>query len=77
MSNFGYGPEDKPVRYEFSKRDDDQNESISLSFDMGPDTSWPELVEFFNRFLCACGYIPKKYNNFVVPIDEKEDDLPF
>lgn len=65
-------PEEKPVYFEFIKRDDSYDEVIKVGFNVSEDITWHELVEYFNRFLCACGYIPKEYNQFVKAIESDE-----
>lgn len=65
-------PEEKPVYFEFIKRDDSYDEVITIGFNVSEDITWHELVEYFNRFLCACGYIPKEYNQFVKAIESDE-----
>ena len=33
------------------------------------ETTWPEIIDQFNSFLCSMGYIPRKYNQFVEKIE--------
>lgn len=63
--------DENPVYFEFIKRDGSLDETIKIGFNLPTDVPWRELVEYFNRFLCACGYIPKKYNFFVEAIEDE------
>lgn len=47
----------------------ENNQSTTVSILYDQNAAWPEIIDQFNQFLCSMGYIPRKYNQFVVEID--------
>jgi hypothetical protein len=58
-----------------SWEDDDTlhaGEVVSLEFEVTGSETWMEYIEYFNRFLSACGYIAPMWGQFVEEINIDE-----